>query len=179
MRLALRLVAATGWSSVQELGAALASQLGLPARSFAARRVFQRYLVEAGLVHYQVLPYFRRGLAVVRLSHSGISLCQAAGWAVVESEWERLLRLHDAAHAPAHAAMILAFAREARRRGWAVQVLPVLDGMPVEATPDVLVEKYGQCWYVEVERSRAFKEQKWRNQEALQAAAPSRLRGAA
>ncbi len=168
MAQALRLIASTGWSSVQELAGVLAEQAGLPERSFAVRRVFKDYLVEAGLVHYQVLPFFRRGLAVVRLSSSGKGLCQAAGWSVVEAEWERLLRLHDAEHAPAHAAMILVFAREARRRGYTVQVMPEVSDLPAETAPDVLVEKDGQRWYVEVERSRTSKPEKWRNQEALQ-----------
>ena len=166
--LGLRLIADTGISGVQELGAVLARQLGLPDSSYAARRVFQDYLVESKLVHYAVLPYFRRGLAVVRLSLAGDLLCQEAGWQVVESEWERLLRLHNAENTPAHAAMILAFCREARRRNFTVQLVPVIDGLPLEAVPDVLVEQGGQRWYVEIERHRRFKPEKWRNQEAIQ-----------
>jgi len=168
MALGLRLMAASGYSGVQELGAGLALQLGLAESSFAARRVFQVYLAQSALVHYQVLPYFRRGLAVVRLSLEGDLLCQSAGWQVVESEWERLLRLHNAEQTPAHAAMILAFCREARRRGCQAQVVPLLEGLGPESAPDVLVEQAGQRWYVEIERHRRFKPEKWRKQEALQ-----------
>ena len=74
--------------------------------------------------------------------------------------------------------MILAFGREARRRGWSVQVVPVIDGLPIEAAPDVPVEQVGQRWYVEVERSRAFKPEKWHNQEALQGAVAFCVRSA-
>ena len=93
MRIGLELLATSGLCICSELVEILAQDLGLQSRSGALKPIFSRYLPEAGLTIYQVLPFFRAGLAVVRLTAMGKQYCHENGWEVQESEWERLLDL--------------------------------------------------------------------------------------
>lgn len=58
-----------------------------------------------------------------------------------------------------HTLMLLSFALHARMRGWNALLLPEVEG---KADPDVLVERDGERWYVEVERGDGSR-RKWRN----------------
>jgi len=123
-------------------------------------------LVKSGLLEADTLRMenpFTTGMAVYRLTEDGRALCKAWGWTVVENEWERLMRLHQGEAQQAQTVMILALTLHARLRGWNVSILPEVEG---RADPDVLVEKDGERWYVEVERGDGSR-RKWKNLAAL------------
>jgi hypothetical protein len=103
-------------------------------------------------------------MVVLRLTDDGRELCNILGWEPVESEWERLIRLHDGDRQKEHTAGVLAFTYHSRRRGWRTEVLPDVDG---NAVPDVLVKKGDERIFVEVEFGED-KPNKWRNLAALQ-----------
>ncbi len=152
---------AKGIGSRLEIDRVLSALENVSARTNSIRKPADE-LVKAGLLVSESLRMespFVTGLAVYRLSEDGKALCRAWGWQVVESEWERLMRLHQGESQEAHTVAILAFALHARLRGWNVTVLPEVAG---KADPDVLVERDGERWYVEVERGDGSR-RKWRN----------------
>ncbi len=75
MRTGLSLISLTGYCIVQELAEGLANQMNWDNNSFVARYTFRHRLRISGLVHYETLPYFRSGLAVVRLTEAGKLYC--------------------------------------------------------------------------------------------------------
>ncbi len=169
---ALYLMCMTGWSTVNELGAAMAEFTGLDnTRSFAVRRVFQTYLPELDLAVYDTLPYLaRNGLGVARLSLLGQAVCDRYGWKARLSDWYRLIAYHDGLKQVDHTGVVLAFAREARLRGYQVNILPDIDDDDNRSRPDASITKSGErLTYVEVEAGyHREKFQKWRNQVDLQ-----------
>ena len=104
-------------------------------------------------------------LVVYRLTAEGRALCRAFGWGEpVESDWERLIRLHDGDNPDMkkHTLAVLSFANHARWRGWRVTVMP--DTGDRRFQPDVLVARDGERHYVEVEmldRDKPEKDAKW------------------
>jgi hypothetical protein len=69
-------------------------------------------------------------LKLVRLSSDGERLFKILFDAdPLESDWDRLIRDHEGGRFPEHTLAVLIFAMHARKRGWAMQVLP-----PVENT---------------------------------------------
>ncbi len=164
--LILYTLAQSGFSTRMEIDRVISVTEHLSERTNSVRTPADE-LVTAGLLVNQtirMLSPFETGLAVVRLSEDGKALCRTWGWEVVESEWERILRLHQGAEQEAHTVMLLAFALHARLRGWNASVLPEVDG--TNAVPDALVERDGERWYVEVERGDGSR-RKWKNLAAL------------
>ena len=58
--------------------------------------------------------------------------------------------------------MVLAFAREARLRGYQVILIPKIPDSPIHSFPDVLLKKGDERILVEIERLKA-KRRKWYN----------------
>jgi len=88
----------------------------------------------------------------------------------VESEWERIERLHrgDTSRQLRHTAAICAFAYHARKRGYDTLVCPQVEGL---AEPDILLTNGDEILYVEVQRQggeRWRRAAKWRNLLRLQ-----------
>ncbi len=167
----LYLLSSTGWGLVRELAAELARLEGLPEDSYSPRRVIQEYLSEAKLVEQGVLPYLGAiELSVVRLSELGEAVCRAYGWMIAESEWGRLVRLHEGEQQVKHTGATLAFAREARLRGYRVKILPEIKDKSILAEPDMyVIDNQRRRAYVEVEAGfHREKPDKWSNQKALQ-----------
>lgn len=159
--LVLYAVARGGISSRMEIDRVVSVVEGLSERTNSVRRPVDD-LVKSGLLvsdNIRMYKPFETGLAVYRLSEDGKALCALWGWQVVESEWERLLRLHQGAAQEAHSVMALAFALHARLRGWDAVILPEVEGA---ARPDLQVERDGERWYVEVERGDGSR-RKWKN----------------
>ena len=101
------------------------------------------------------------GLLIYRLTPAGEVLYQTiTGQPAVESEWSKLIRLHEGARFTEHTAACLAFAVHARRCGWSVEMLPTVEG---HAVPDVLVSRENERTYVEVEINTNDKLSKWKN----------------
>lgn len=167
MQAGMYLMATTGWSVVQELMAGLARKYGIKPNANSLHCIFRVYLREAGLIYYQVLPHLiKNGLAVVRLTDLGKAMCSVWGWPVVPSDWDKLIEHHNGQEQLKHTAMVLDFAWQARRRGYRVAVMPIVQKM--FTVPDVYVDRDAtDRAYVEVERGRN-NPQKWRNLFALQ-----------
>ncbi len=167
----LYLISSTGISLVQELAEHLSIAWNVQSNAGSITRMFNEYLLEYKLVDYGILPYLgQNGLAVVRLADFGEKVCRASGWEIKESEWGRLIRLHDGLTQVDHTGAALAFAREARLRGYQVTILPDVSGKRVWAMPDMyVVDKKRRRAYVEVEAGyHREKADKWRNQVELQ-----------
>jgi regulator of replication initiation timing len=163
--LVLYAVACGGISSRMEIDRVVSVVEGLSERTNSVRRPLDE-LVQTGLLICETIRMtspFETGLAVYRLAEDGKALCGLWGWRVVENEWERLMRLHQGSEQEAHSVVILAFALHARLRGWDVSILPEVEGA---ARPDVLVERDGERWYVEVERGDGSR-RKWKNLAVL------------
>ena len=82
-----------------------------------------------------------------------------------ETDWERLVRLHEGNRFPEHTLAVLIFALHARKRGWATQILPPVED--TKAVPDLIVLRSNQKLYVEVELGQKESPTKWRNQADL------------
>jgi hypothetical protein len=105
-------------------------------------------------------------MAVVRLTEFGKGLCSHWGWPIVISDWEKLIEHHDGKEQPRHTAMVLDFSWQARRRGYKVEVMPMVESRFM--IPDVYVERGAtDKAYVEVERGQN-KPEKWSNLLSLQ-----------
>ncbi|MBI9044585.1 MAG: hypothetical protein JEZ06_08875 [Anaerolineaceae bacterium] len=131
---------------------------------------FRRILSESqenGLVNMKTLRLqdsFNTSLILVRLSEDGKELCQSLGWEPVDSEWQRLIDLHQGERDQKHTLAVLIFAMHARLRGWQTTILPEIAGSP--SVPDVCVSKGEQKIFVEVERGDGSKN-KWENLASL------------
>ena len=166
-RMLLALMAITGWSYQRAPLDELARLLGVSEGAGSLKRLLNR-LADAGLVIKATVPASPSRIALARLSDEGRKLAEALGLPVVESEWDRLLRLHGGERQQGHAALVCLFAWHARRRGYATQVCPHVEG---HAEPDILLTKENERIYVEVEAESGSVERrmkKWRNQAALQ-----------
>ncbi len=163
----LALLALTGWSYQRAPLDELARLLGVSEGAGSLKRLLNR-LADAGLVIKATVPASPSRIALARLSDEGRKLVEALGLPAVESEWDRLLRLHGGERQQGHAALVCLFAWHARRRGYATQVCPHVAG---HAEPDILLTKENEQIYVEVEAESGSVERrmrKWRNQAAMQ-----------
>ena len=86
----------------------------------------------------------------------------------VNSDWDKLIKLHNGKRYMEHSAAVLLFVHHARLRGWNAEVMPE----PEEnMQPDVEIENDKDILYVEIERkaSRAWeKKDRWKKQRLLQ-----------
>ena len=164
---ALYLMAVRGLSLRLEILQVIGEMANVNPRSGSLRRMIDDGLISKGLVALGKLSMNLSQpakMAVLRLTDDGKELCRILGWEPVESEWERLIRLHDGNRQKEHTAGVLAFTYHSRRRGWETEVLPDVEG---NAAPDVLVKKDGERIFVEVEFGEN-KANKWRNLAELQ-----------
>jgi hypothetical protein len=156
---------ADGQNVQVEIGRYVGDASGAQYRSGSIRRVFDA-LEESGLIVRQTLVLQVTGnmptrLAVARLSAEGKQFCAALGWQVAESEWERMIRLHEGEKQEGHTLAVLLFAAAARLRGWMVEILPEAQG---NARPDMAISRAEQRLYVEVETGTRLHDAnaKWR-----------------
>jgi hypothetical protein len=106
-------------------------------------------------------------LSVVSLSEPGRKLCHTLGWSPYEGEWERMRRLHEKGkHEPKHTCATLAFAYQARLRGYRAGVMPSVDAAG-QFKPDAFVVQAEKSVFVEIELGYG-KLSKWRNMAAHQ-----------
>lgn len=163
---ALQTLTETGYATVNDLTAAMVAD-GYANSSKSARRYFETYLPKTNLVEVRTQKLIWGKVNLVRLTALGISFARERAWRLLESEWTRLERLHEAEKYPEHAAMILVFAMRARERGCVVEVCPSVSG---KFLPDVkVIMPDGTPLYVEVERHPWHgKAEKWEGLIALQ-----------
>ena len=86
------------------------------------------------------------------------------GWEPVESEWERLKRLHEGERFKEHTLAVLYFALHARVRGWEVTVMPEVEG----PNPDVMITGGKKTYLVEVELGKKDRPAKWKKLAEIQ-----------
>ena len=156
---------ADGLNVQVEIGRMVGDATGSRYRSGAIRRVFEA-LEESGLITLQTLSMEVTGntptlLVAARLTAEGKAFCKALSWQVAESDWERLIRLHQGEEQEAHTLAVLLFAASARLRGWQAEVLPEVQG---SARPDLAISKGDERLYVEVETGTRLHDgnAKWR-----------------
>ena len=162
----LYLIAAYGMNAHLEIDVFIAKREGLSYRSNSTKKPLEN-LAAAGLVIAETLRMevgdFRTALKLARLTDEGRQLCDALGWQVVESDWDRLIRLHQGQKQTRHTLAVLYFALLARVRGWTTKVVPEVERC---AVPDILVAKDDQRFFVEVElgtRGNEKQTAKWKN----------------
>ena len=162
----LYLMAACGVNAHLEMDVFVAKREGLSYRSNSTKKPLEN-LAAAGLVIAETLRMevgdFRTALKLARLTNEGQQLCDALGWPVVESDWDRLIRLHQGLQQPRHTLAVLYFALLARVRGWTTEIVPKVDG---DIDPDILVTKGDDRYFVEVELGTRGSEKqtaKWKN----------------
>lgn len=125
----------------------------------------QAGLLDTTTYDFRMNDPYHTALPCVLLTDRGRAVCKRMGWEPVESDLERLIRLHKGDEERDHTMCVLIFAMHARMRGWTVTVVPEMEG---PAEPDVLIERGSERWYVEVERSRNDPGvSKWQNLAAL------------
>jgi hypothetical protein len=162
----LYLISTYGINAHLEMDVFIAQREGLSYRSNSTKKPLEN-LAAAGLVIAETLRMeigdFRTALKLARLTDEGRQLCDALGWKVVESDWDRMIRLHQGQKQTRHTLAVLYFALLARVRGWTTEVVPEVDG---SAVPDILVAKGDQRYFVEVELGTRGSEKqtaKWKN----------------
>jgi len=165
----LTLVASRGYSVELGLRWALVQRIQAISNpdSGSVRRLILR-LEKNKLIDRRPIVLGKYRIMIITLTDLGRNVVKAMGAPLVESEWERLMRLHGGERQQKHAAQVCLFTHYARRGGWATQVCPEVEP---PADPDVLIEKDGQRIYVEVEAASGSVERrmkKWRNQRQLQ-----------
>lgn len=157
---ALAVVALTGLPVIPELCTLITDSLGLSPKNHSIRTAFSVDLPASGLAISETPQFIGPSrLGLIRLTDVGRKACADLGLEVTLSEWERLIRDHNGLQFPRHTLGVLAFAYQARRRGWEVQLLP-RTGMPVE--PDLQVSMNGKdSLYVEFETRARSHKKKW------------------
>lgn len=102
-------------------------------------------------------------LKLFRLSAQGERLYQSLfNRRINENEWSRLMRLRAGERHPGFTVALLAFVSQARKRGWAAQVLP--EG---KDAPDAWVMRGDERWFVEIGLSGKERLSHWQGLAAL------------
>jgi hypothetical protein len=147
---------------------------GIGSRTGALRRIYDS-MVKKNLLSQEVMEMSapNTSLAMLQLTQDGRQLCHILGWAVAESERQRINRMHQGTQFPQHTLALMIFAMHARFRGYHVDVLPQLEGVQTNAVPDIcvsrrLLDDELETIYVEVELSNKELDEKWRNLAQLQ-----------
>jgi len=167
----LYLIAAYGINAHLELDVYVAQREGLSYRSNSTKKPLSD-LAAAGLVIAETLRMevgdFRTALRLARLTNEGRKLCEAIGWPAIESDWERMIRLHQGRKQVRHTLAVLYFAVLARVRGWRTEIVPDVES---PSDPDLRVVKGDDHYFVEVELGTRGDEKqtaKWQNLADLQ-----------
>ncbi|MEJ5315127.1 MAG: hypothetical protein WHS45_12195 [Anaerolinea sp.] len=101
-------------------------------------------------------------IRVVTLTDYGKALARALGVEPVESDWEKIVRLHNGEVQTRHAAVVLMAAYQARLRGWKAEVMPFDPQETPWFQPDLkLTDPEGWFYYCEVETHSRVKPKKW------------------
>ncbi|MEP0806578.1 MAG: hypothetical protein HRF47_13915 [Chloroflexota bacterium] len=101
-------------------------------------------------------------MRIVSLTDYGKALARALGVEPVESDWEKLIRLHQGGMQEKHAALVLMAAYQARLRGWTAEVVPFNPQETPWFQPDLkLTDPEGWFYYCEVETRSRVKPRKW------------------
>ena len=129
--LAATTLAETGVSTALDLLLLLSRKTGVKPRANSLRNVVYGALADEQVAHQMVenktitLPFnVAVRLRVMYLTDYGKDLCRALGVEPVESDWEKIVRLHRGEEQVAHGGAVLFAAYQARLRGWKAEVMP-------------------------------------------------------
>lgn len=157
------LVGRWGINAKLEIEHLIALSEGMKSNSGSLHRALDQ-IIEGGLLESEkmVMSGTNTALKLVRLSREGKKIYTALfNSKAVESEWERIIRLHEGERYPDHTLGILIFTMHARARGWQSETLPKTKD--TNAVPDLRVQRGNENFYVEVELSNKEYNAKWRN----------------
>jgi hypothetical protein len=134
---------------------------GLSSRSGALSRVMKD-LLNAGVItekSHRLSTAPSSALKIFQLSSEGQALFKLLfKKSAVQDELSVLYEKHEGERFPDHTLAVLIFALHARRRGWATQLMPSIEG---KSAPDLVVQRSDERLYVEVERGQKEKKTKW------------------
>lgn len=166
--LAVRLLAETGVSTALDLLWLLSKKTGVSPNAHSLRRLVYQTFADEQVAHDIVenntfkLPGGAFRLRVLQLSDYGKTLARALGVEPVESDWEKIVRLHQGEVQEAHAALVLMAAYQARLRGWKAEVMPFDPQATPWFQPDLkLTDPEGWFYYCEVETRSRDNPDKW------------------
>jgi hypothetical protein len=165
--LTIYLIGACQLNATLELEDLLAMTCGLTCRAGSLGRIFED-LLDGGILIGEILRIGspRTSLRLVKFTPAGARLYKILfDRDPLESDWERLIKNQEGVRSPEHSLAVLIFAMHARKRGWATQILPSIEG--TKAVPDLLVLRGSEKWYVEIEPGKKESETRWRNQSEL------------
>jgi hypothetical protein len=172
--LTLYLIGGCRLNAKLEIEDLLAMVNGMSSRAGSLGRIIED-LLQAGILAGQTVQISspKSSLRLLRLSPDGARLFKVLfDRDPEETDWERLIRLHEGERFPEHTLAVLIFALHARKRGWATQTLPAVEG--TSAVPDLALVRPQtagtggeQPLYVEVELGQKESPAKWRNQAKL------------
>lgn len=155
---------ASGYSLVTEIRELVAARESANPQGGAIRRLIPR-IAEAGFLETRnirlPLLYHRFSLGLVKFSLAGLEFVNQLGWQPVETEWERMMRLHEKGKQDeaSHTLAVIAFAYHARLRGYQAEVVPDMQNSGRFA-PDALIAQGDEHTYAEVELGKQ-KFSKW------------------
>ncbi len=123
---ALRIMFETGYSVAMEIREKLEWRRGVAPGNKAIKRAVMSDLPTEGLIRLETFRFIGQSkLALVRPTKIGVMLGRFLGLGEpVESEWERVIRLHRGNEWERHTLGVLAFAWQARRWGCHVELMP-------------------------------------------------------
>jgi len=170
----LALIAQTGYSTALDLLAVLSVRFSTEPQSNSLSRLVYDALPKGGLAVKLNLPLSRLlSLTVLTLTDYGKELACALGFPPVESDYERILRLHDGINQPKHTAHVLFTAYQARLRGLQVRVMPFEpDDRQPWFRPDLIIRDQYKVYAVEVETHSRNKPEKWLNKREANVVLP-------
>ncbi len=150
----LYMLATKGVNARVELDLILGIVEGIGPSSSTIRRVVEK--TEKGSLIKSMTRFIDKplhtGLTLVWLTPTGKEFCREMGWEVLESEWERLIRLRGEGEGEKNLVIII-FVMHARLRGYIAQVLPEVEGRVVADI--ALVNKTGLTIYMSMETGEA------------------------
>lgn len=163
----LYLVGHWGINAKLELEHLVALVEGMKSNAGSLHRALDQ-LIEGDLLYTErsAMTGVSASLKLLRLTNNGRQLFRILFNAdPVESEWERLNRMHEGQRFPNHTIGILIFTLHARVRGYETQILPPVEN--TKAVPDLEIRRGEEHLYVEVELSSKEHVSKWVNIAAI------------
>ena len=168
--MAVKTLGETGVSTALDLLLLLSQKTGVKPRANSLRNVVYGALADEQVTYKMVDQFSVRlsGLGgfftmnVLQLTDYGKELCRVLGVQPVESDWEKVVRLHKGEEQVIHGGAVLFAAYQARLRGWKAEVMPFNPQETPWFQPDLkLTDLEGQFYYCEVETHSRSNPDKW------------------
>lgn len=167
---AIAQLASTGLS----LRVELARLLGIAPSSPAFKKLIKSLQFHDIIVSFNIPLGISSNITIIQLTDYAKDRLSNYGISCVESDYERIVRLHDGENQPKHTAQVLFAAYQARLRGYTVKVMPfeMGDGRPWHQ-PDLTIKDENHVYSVEVETHSRNKPIKWTNKRVVNVVLPN------